>query len=142
MKYTQKMYKVEPRESVKKHTRENKEPPRQTSLQSSLVHTTKKHCHQVDFYLITVTDTRSVTRQDLSNNLNFFTVPETSIQSIYSKLAMRVFDVYANILKYMYSTRFREGSTRSETSPTSRSTPIAVTPLIRTVDISRPDKHK
>jgi hypothetical protein len=26
-------------------------------------------------------------------------VPEASIQSIFSKLAMRVFDVYANILK-------------------------------------------
>jgi hypothetical protein len=53
-----------------------------------------------------ITVTRSVNNQDLSKNLKFFNVPEIIIQSIYSKLTMRVFDVYANILKYMYSTRF------------------------------------
>jgi hypothetical protein len=30
---------------------------------------------------------------------------------IYSKLVMRVFDVYVNILKYMYNTRFSGGPT-------------------------------
>ena len=65
-----------------------------------------------------------------------------SIQSIYSKLEMRVFDVYANILKCMYSTRFSGASTKSEASPEAQSTPIIVTPLIRTIDTSRPDKHK
>jgi hypothetical protein len=83
-----------------------------------------------------------VNKQDLSKNLKFFNVMETSIQSIYSKLAMRVFDVYANILKCMYSTRFRGGSTRSETSPEDQPTPIVVTPLIRTIHTSRPDKYK
>jgi hypothetical protein len=89
-----------------------------------------------------VTGSRSVNKQDLNKNLKFFEVPEASIQSIYSKLAMRVFDVYVNILKCMYSTRFSGGSTRSEASSEAQSTPIVVTPLIRTIDTSRPDKHK
>jgi hypothetical protein len=41
---------------------------------------------------------------------------------------MRVFDVYANILKCLYSTRF--------------SGPIVVTPLIRTMVTFHPDKYK
>jgi hypothetical protein len=88
-----------------------------------------------------ITGTRSVNNQDLSKNLKFFNVPEASIQSIYSKLTMRVFDVYANILKRMYSTRFNGGSKRSEASPEVQSTPIVVTTLIRTIDTSRPDKR-
>jgi hypothetical protein len=46
-----------------------------------------------------------VNEQDLRKNLKYFKVPETSIESIYSKLTLRVFDVYTNILKCMYSTR-------------------------------------
>jgi hypothetical protein len=42
----------------------------------------------------------------------FFRVPEASINSIYSKLAMRAFDVYVSTLKCMYSTRFSGGTTR------------------------------
>jgi hypothetical protein len=53
-----------------------------------------------------------------------------------------VFDVYANILKYMDSTRFSGGSTRSEVSPEAQPTPIVVTPLIRSIDTFRPDKYK
>ena len=75
-----------------------------------------------------ITGARSVNKQDFSKNLKFFNVPEASIQSIYSKLAMRVFDVYANILKCMYSTRFRGGPTRLEDSPEAQPTPIFVTP--------------
>jgi hypothetical protein len=89
-----------------------------------------------------ITGARSVNKQDLSKNLKFFNVPEASIHSIYSKLAMRVFDVYASILKCMYSTRFSGGSTRSEASPEAQPTPIVFTPLIRTVDTSRRDKYK
>ena len=37
--------------------------------------------------------------QDLRKNLKFFKVPESSIESIYSKLTMRLFDFYVNILK-------------------------------------------
>jgi hypothetical protein len=81
-----------------------------------------------------ITGARSVNKQDLSKNLKFFRVPETSIQSIYAKLAMRIFDVYANILKCKYSNRFSGGSTRSEASPDVQPTPIVSTSLTRTID--------
>ena len=55
---------------------------------------------------------------------------------------MRVFDIYANILKYMYSTRFAGGPTRLEASPEVQPTPIVVTPLIRTMATFHPDKYK
>ena len=89
-----------------------------------------------------ITGARSVNKQDLSKNLKFFNVSEVNIQSIYSKLALRVFDVYANILTCMYITRFGGGPTRSEASPEAQPTPIVVTPLIRTIDTSRPDKYE
>jgi hypothetical protein len=44
-----------------------------------------------------ITGAHLVNKQDLRKNLKFFNVPAASIESIYSKLAMRVFDVYANI---------------------------------------------
>ncbi len=55
---------------------------------------------------------------------------------------MRVFDVYANILKCMYSTRISGGPTRSEVYPETRLTPSVVIPLIFTLDTSHPDKCK
>ena len=105
---------------------------------SEAIHRQGWKVEQISF----VVGARSVNRQDLSKNLKFFHVPEAIIQSMYSKVAMRVFDVYANILKCMYSTTFSGGSMRSETSPKAQATPIVVTPLIRTIDTSRPDKHK
>jgi len=69
-------------------------------------------------------------------------VPEAIIESIYSKLTMRVFDKYANILKCMYSTRFNRGSARSGASSEAQSTSNTATPLSRTLDISRPDKDR
>jgi hypothetical protein len=69
-------------------------------------------------------------------------VSEASIQSIYSKLVLRVFDVYAKILKCMYSTRFSGGLTRLEASPEAQPTQIVVTPLIRAMATSYPDKYK
>ncbi len=90
-----------------------------------------------------ITGTRSVDKQDLSENLKFFRVPEDSINSIYSKLAMRVFDVYANTLKCMYSTRFSGGATRSEASPNAQPTPFVVTSLTHTINtLPKPDKFK
>jgi len=80
-----------------------------------------------------------VNKQDLSRNLKYFKVPEASIQVIYSKLTMRVFYVYGNILKCMYSTRFSGGPSKLEASPEAQSTPIAATPLLRVMDTSRPD---
>ncbi len=52
-----------------------------------------------------ITGARSIDKQDFRHNMKFFGVPEASISSLYSKLAMRTFDVYANILKWMYSTQ-------------------------------------
>jgi hypothetical protein len=49
---------------------------------------------------------RSLNEQDLHDNLAFFKVPQAGIESIRSKLAFKIFDEYANILKGMYSTRF------------------------------------
>ena len=77
---------------------------------------------------------RSLNEQDLRENLmyrkyiRFFQVPEASIESIGSKLAMRIFDEYPNILKYMYSTRFNGGSTRVGTSLEAQPTPETTTP--------------
>jgi hypothetical protein len=55
---------------------------------------------------------------------------------------MRVFDVYTNILKYMYITRFDGGPTRLEASPEAQPTPIDITLLICTMVTFHPDKYK
>jgi len=49
---------------------------------------------------------RSLNEKDLHDNLAYFKVPQAGIDSIRSKLALKIFDEYANILKGMYSTRF------------------------------------
>ncbi len=86
---------------------------------------------------------RSVDKQDLSKNLKFFRVPEASIDSIYSKLAMRVFDVYTNTLKYMYIIRFSGGATMSEAFSDAQPTPLVVTSLTHTIDtLPKPEKFK
>jgi hypothetical protein len=90
-----------------------------------------------------ITGARSVDKQDLSKNLKFFRVPEASINSIYSKLAMRVFDVYANTLKCMYSIRFSGGTTKSEASSDAQPPPSVVTSLTHTIDtLPKPDHFK
>ena len=43
--------------------------------------------------------------QDLRDNLKFLRVPEASIDLIRTKVAMKIYDEYANILRGMYSTR-------------------------------------
>ena len=77
---------------------------------------------------------RSVDKQDLSKNLKFFRVLEASINSIYSKLVMRAFDVYVNIFKYMYITRFSGVAPRSEVSSDDQPTPFVVTSHTHTID--------
>ena len=90
-----------------------------------------------------ITGTRSVDKQDLSKNLKFFRVPEDSINSIYSKLTTRVFDVYANTLKCMYIIRFSGDATRSEASSDDQPTPFVVTSLTHTIDtLPKPDNLK
>ena len=80
--------------------------------------------------------------EQLRKNLKFFQVPEARIESIYSMLTMRVFDVYANILKCMYSTLFNGGLASSGSSSETQSTSNAVPPRIHTLDTSRPDKYR
>jgi hypothetical protein len=90
-----------------------------------------------------ITGARSVDKQDFRKNFKFFGVPEVSISSIYSKLAMRTFDIYANILKCMYSTRFNGGATGSETSTEAQLTPCVDTALTHPINtLPQPDKHK
>jgi hypothetical protein len=49
---------------------------------------------------------RSLNEKDLHDNLAYFKVPQAGIDYIRSKLAFKIFDKYANILKGMYYTRF------------------------------------
>jgi hypothetical protein len=66
-----------------------------------------------------------------------------SINSIHSKLAMRAFDVYSNILKCMYRTKFSGGVTRSEASSDTQPTPFVSTSLTRTIHtLPKPDNLK
>jgi hypothetical protein len=53
-----------------------------------------------------ISGARSLDEGDLHDNLTYFKVPQTGIDSIRSKLVFKIFDEYANILKGMYSTRF------------------------------------
>ena len=41
--------------------------------------------------------------QDLRDNLKFLRVPEASIDLIRTKVAMKIYDEYANILRGMFS---------------------------------------
>ncbi len=55
---------------------------------------------------IFITGARSLNEKDLHENLAYFKVPEVDIESIRSKLTLKKFDEYVDILKGMYSTRF------------------------------------
>ena len=90
-----------------------------------------------------ITGARSVDKQDFRANMKLFGVPEVSIGSIYSKLTMRTFDVYANVLKCMYSTRFNGGATGSEASADAQPTPRVDTALTHPINtLPQPDKYK
>ena len=93
-----------------------------------------------------IAGSRSLDEQNLRQNLKFFQVPETSIESIGSKLAMRIFDEYANILKCIYSARFNGGSIGAGSSPEDQQTPETTTPtLIRSLEsagVERLDKFR
>jgi hypothetical protein len=90
-----------------------------------------------------ITGARSIDMQDFRRNMKFFGVPEASISSLYSKLAMRTFDVYANILKCMYTTRFNGGATGSEASADAQLTPCVDTALTHPINtLPQADKYK
>jgi hypothetical protein len=67
----------------------------------------------------------------------FFQVREASIEAIGSKLDMRIFDEYANILRCMYSTRFSGGSSGTGSSPEDQ--PIPKTSTLPSLDPWNPD---
>ncbi len=79
-----------------KNTSEN-----HASLRSAISTVIQRQSWRVD-QVSFITGARSVDKQDFSNNMKFFGVPTASINSIYSKLVMRTFDVYVNVLKCMY----------------------------------------
>ena len=90
-----------------------------------------------------IAGSRSLNEQDLRKNLKFFQVPEASIDSIGSKLARRIFDEDANILRCMYSVRFNRDSPGTGSSHRDPSSPVTPTPpLIRSLDTGRPDRHR
>ena len=112
------------------------------SLRSAISMVIQRQSWKVD-QVSFITGARSVDKQDFRNNLKFFGVPEASISSIYSKLAMRTFDVYANLLKCMYSTRFNGGATGSKASADAQLTPCVDTTLTHPIStLPQSDKHK
>ena len=87
-----------------------------SSLRSALTITMKcqgSRVEQVSF----ITGTRSLNEEELEKNLAYlYKVPSTNVEPIHTKLAMKVFDEYANILKSMYSIRFNGRSDHWDTS--------------------------
>ena len=78
------------------------------SLRSALAITMHRHgwkVEQVSF----ITGARSLNEEELE-------VPPVSIEPIHAKLAMKIFDEYANILKGMYSIRFNGRSDHGGTA--------------------------
>ena len=59
---------------------------------------------------------QSLNEVELKENLEYFKVPSVRIELIRTKLAMTIFDEYANILKGMYSTRFNGRADLGSTS--------------------------
>ncbi len=121
-----------------KNTAENQ----YASLRSAIGRAIQRQGWKVD-QVSFVTGARSVDKRDFSKNMKFFGVPEASISSTYSKLAMKTFDVYANILKCMFSIRFNGGATRSEAYSDAQPTSCVVTSRIHPIStLPQPDKYK
>ena len=84
------------------------------SLRSVLI-TTMQHqgwlVEQINF----IVGAWSLNEEELKKNLPYFKVPNTCIEPIRSKLTMKIFDGYANILKGMYSQRFNGRSDHGDT---------------------------
>jgi hypothetical protein len=91
---------------------------------------------------------------EFKENLEYFKVPSTSIDSIRTKLAMTIFDEYANILKGMYSIRFNGRpdpggtSARPDTGKSDhREVPARpdrdpIPPLINSLTVCQPNKFR
>ena len=80
------------------------------SLRSALAKTMQRQdwmVQQVSFF----TEVRSLNEEELKKNLEYFKVPSASVEPIRTKLVMKIFDEYANILKGMYSIDVTEDPT-------------------------------
>ncbi len=85
------------------------------SLRSELAITMQRQgwkVEQVSF----IAGARSLNEEELKKNLTYFEVPPVSKEPIHAKLAMKIFDEYANILKGMYSIRLNGRSDHGSTS--------------------------
>jgi hypothetical protein len=83
---------------------------------------------------------RSLNEKDLHNNLAYFKVPQAGIESIRSKLAFRIFDEHANILKGMYSTRFNRRPKDNDTHVQMDTAPSGpLPPLITSLQAWQPN---
>ena len=81
---------------------------------------------------------RSLNEEELKKTLDFFKISNASIDPIRSKLARKIFEEYANILKGMYSIRFNGRSDQggTPTRPALEPTP----PLINSLSVWQPNK--
>jgi hypothetical protein len=76
---------------------------------------------------------RSLNEEELEKNLEYFKVPNASIEPIRSKLAMKIFNECANILKGMYSIRFNGRSDHGDTPTPTRPALCPSSPLINSL---------
>ena len=76
---------------------------------------------------------RSLNEVELKKTLEYFKVPSVSLESIRSKLAMKIFDEYANILKGMYRIRFNGRSDHGDTPTPTRPALWPSSPLINSL---------
>ena len=78
-----------------------------------------------------------INEQDLHTN-PFFNVPQTAIETIRSKLVMKIFDEYANTLREIYSTRpfDRDDSIQTQSVPWGPTSP----PVINSLETSQSNK--
>jgi hypothetical protein len=79
-----------------------------------------------------ITGARSLNEKDLHDNLDYFKVPQTDIESTRSKLTFKIFDEYANTLKGMYSTRFNGCPKDNDTHDQMDTTPSGTIPPLIT----------
>ena len=85
------------------------------SLRSTLVRTMQRQGWMVE-HVSFVVAARSLNEEELKKNLEYFKVPSASVEPIRTKLDMKIFDEYVNILKGIYSIRFDGRSDHGGTS--------------------------
>ena len=79
----------------------------------------------------------------MQNMPAFDSVDRRNVEVIGSKLALRIFDEYANILRCMYSTRYRGGPSGTGSSIEGPKIPETSAPsLIRSLESGRPDNFR